>query len=243
MFNRLKIFHPTQRFFNGKTVASISQKLLFTPEVSRDSTSNNNPALPTFLSKRYYSQTTNPVSTTNKNLFNSKKLKNDYIYLYHLVDCEETYRLILQQGLYNSAELGKPIPTHAASAEKSYDIFFHPLRENETIRDLPFLSFVKNQFFVAIAIPFDTKLQVNNRLYSLGAKSLHLITIDEYFKMKKYSQEGLPEVRLTINHIPTEYFVMFGQKEKYETRDSVVPFNTERDNCRFQQLPRRHEKF
>jgi len=76
---------------------------------------------------------------------------------------------------------------------------------------------------------------VNNRLYSFDVKPLHLINIDEYVKMEEYTQEGLPEVRITINHIPPEYIAIFGQQGKHTTRDTILPLNLENDNYRFRQ--------
>jgi hypothetical protein len=152
------------------------------------------------------------------------------IFLYHATTSQETYESILKNGLYSRKALGNPVPFDLQSAEKSSDIFFHPLRKNEELTALPIS---RKTYFVAIAIPSGTNLQVNNRLYSFNQGSLHTYNIDEYFKMDKYDQEGLPECRIKIDHIPPKYIMSFGTIEQHSMKETIIPFRLEEKNLRF----------
>ena len=157
------------------------------------------------------------------------------IYLYHLANSKKEYELILKNGLKSGRSLGNPVPTFFKTAQKVDDIFFHPLRENESLNDLPYSSIESpdNVYFVAIALPLGSGLQVNNRLYSFGTNPLELCDIDEYCKSDKYKSEGLPECRIKIPHIPPEYLIMHGTITEPKV-EKIIEFPLSLENYRFQ---------
>lgn len=168
---------------------------------------------------------------------------NDYIYLYHLVNSKEIYESILKNGLYSSAGLGRPIPGHPQSAEKCYDIFFHPLRINETTKNLPVGTRVdmgvETAYLIIVAVNMNTEIQVNNRLHSLGVKPLYIIGLSDYFKSEKYDQEGLPEVRIKINHVPASQIAGYGKmcgdnvNITMKEKNAITPLELGHDHLRF----------
>ena len=168
----------------------------------------------------------------------------EYIYLYHSTNDIAVYKSILQNGLKNPIMLGQIVPKDPEMALKSEDIFFHPLRKNEIIDNT---IDIHNKYFVAIIVDTKSCLKVNNRLYSFGAPQdtlgvdrpsrIKTQTLDEYYNSESYSEDGLPEVRINIPYIESNYFVQYGEKygEKtnYTTNKDAIPFVPNQVNCRF----------
>ena len=145
----------------------------------------------------------------------SKKIKllqnlyggGNYIKLYHVVKSREILDIVINNGLSNPTVLGKPRPLDQKSGAKNDYIFFHPLRDNETYLHIPVTP---PFFYVAIAVPVSSELNVNNRLYSFGVKPLKIIKLIDYIKMSIYPCEGLPEVRIKIERILPNFIIESG---------------------------------
>lgn len=154
------------------------------------------------------------------------------IYLYHLTSSEEVYKKILSDGFKSSQALGYPRPKHPVMALKSEDIFFHPLRQNETVENLP-VSSIGETFFIAIAIREGSGLQVNNRLYSFDTEPLQLISLDRYVSQESYPFNGLPECRIKIDEIGVQHIALHGTLKGQTLVGGCTPFVPSAQHLRF----------
>jgi len=119
---------------------------------------------------------------------------------------------ILTRGLLNAnvLKIYKPSPDPRINAK--YDnIFLHPLRNNETIRNIPEynLTIPHSFYYVKVLVSIEN-IFVNNRLYSGAQKRMDKIDLKSYLELDHVPFEGLPEVRIKTSNVKPCHFVEIG---------------------------------